>query len=108
MQQISLDISRYTQPAKTVKSNRQDALEYFFDMVDKESAENKWRYFDKKTMKYKKIMPINRRWYSIKMNMVFKNVEELRIFYSECLQYKHKHGSFSKRFKGGFKQQNWG
>jgi len=109
MQGIStqIDISRYTQPVKTVRSNRQDALEYFFDMIDKESADRKWKYFDKKTNKYKKLRPINRRAYSIKMNTIFKNVEELRVFYAECMAYKHKHGSFSRRFFGGFNKQTW-
>jgi len=109
MNQISIDISRYME-VKEEKgaSRRKDALKYFFDAVDKESEEIGWKYFDKKTQKYKKLKPINRVAYSIKMNMVFKDVEELRTFYSECRAYQLKHGSFSRRFYGGFHKQNWG
>jgi plasmid maintenance system killer protein len=105
MNQISLDISRYTTPQTKAKSQRQEANEHFFNMIDKESEERGWKYFDGK--KYKKLYPINRRLYSIKLNTAFKSIEELREFYSECMDYKHRHGSFSKRFKGGFKQQSW-
>ena len=105
MNQISLDISRYTTPQTTAKSKRQEANEYFFEMIDKESEEKGWKYFDGK--KYKKLKPINRRAYAIKLNTVFKDIDELRMFYSECLQYKYKYGSFSKRFWGGFKKQSW-
>lgn len=107
MEQISLDISRYTQPVKKTVSRRGEANEKFFDMIDKESADRKWRYFDKKTNTYKKIRPINRRYYSIKMNTVFKSVDELRRFWSECRDYQLKHGSFSRRFYGGFNKQTW-
>lgn len=107
MNQISLDITRYTTPQTTARSERQEANEYFFEMIDKESAEQNWRFFDKKEKKWKKIHPVNRARQAIRLNTIFKDLDELRDFYKECLRYKRKHGSFSRRYWGGFNKQKW-
>src|SRR3990167_10242911 len=35
------------------------------------------------------------------------NEQQLRLFISECKDYKNRHFSFRKRFFGGFKTQEW-
>lgn len=41
------------------------------------------------------------------MLSVLKTKDELREFFKICVRYRKEHGSFNRRFWGGFKKQNW-
>ena len=76
-----------------IKSERAEIVSFFIEEINKERVNTKWK-------------PVNKKVIAIKLG-VLKSNDELREFLSECRNYKNRHGSFSKRFYGGFKEQKF-
>lgn len=76
-----------------IRSERAHIVSIFVDEINKEREGTKYK-------------PVTGRGMAIKLS-VFKTNEELYEFLSICRDFKKRHGSFSKRFFGGFKPQSW-
>lgn len=88
-------LSRIKKPEKKEKKTRgitnetQSIIKDFVDEINKER--------DPKHFK-----PVTGKQIAVKLLTVFKTKQELYEFFSECLDYKKRKGSFGKRFWGGF------
>lgn len=86
MKKIEIKMPEIT---STARSERAELIEQFVTEIN----------FDRVNTNFK---PITGKQVNILLAMM--NTEELYIFFRECQSYK---GPFSKRFFGGFKEQQW-
>lgn len=76
-----------------ITNERQEIISQFVDEINKERINTKFK-------------PVTGRGIAMKLSILKTNFE-LRQFYSECLDYKNRNGSFGRRFFGGFKEQKF-
>lgn len=107
MQQIALYIP--TIEKSNSKSERAELIGMFVTEINRERP----CYYKDKNGKKKKLDLITPRAVAIKLS-ILKTNQELREFFSECKDYHNRgqqtgnfHNTFSRRFFGGFKAQNW-
>lgn len=78
------------------------------DIIQKfvEELKKEWTpyYYVGKVRKKRK--PVSFMGVKMKLYAIRNNKELLREYFSECIDYRNRHGSFSKRFYGGFKEQS--
>lgn len=75
-----------------ITNERQDIIRQFQEELNRERWGTKWK-------------PLTGRAVAIKLGLLKTN-QELYQFFSECKDYKNRHGSFGKRFFGGGKLDN--
>lgn len=87
------------------KSERAEIVSFFITEINKERPcrylkDGKWKVANKiESQKEKANIAIRL--------AVLKSKEELREFFKICVRYRKEHGSFSRRFYGGFKKQKF-
>lgn len=84
------------------KETAKDIIQEFVNELKKE-----WKPFYKVGTTWKKRKPVTFMSVKMKLYAIRNNKELLREFLSVCRDYKNRHNSFSRRFYGGFKEQNF-
>lgn len=94
MENIQNFLFKYETQESKASSERASVIEQFVDAINRERLGTKYK-------------PVQAKVIAIRLNTVFKTTQELYEFLSICKDYKNRHGSFSRRFFGGFKKQNF-
>lgn len=77
-----------------ITNRRQELIKEFVDSINLERQGTKYKSVTGKEI-------------AVRLGKAQMSERELELFLSECKEYKNIHGSFGKRFYGGFKRHDW-
>jgi hypothetical protein len=105
-----MDDVRKQKEIERVKQNLNPFANFTFEKLDPNQRRHIIKTFVDEINKERvgtKYPPTTGKREAIMLNTSLKTLQELRAFWSECMDYKRRGGSFGKRFYGGFKKHDW-